>query len=211
MPAVEEEEEGEVGVMRRANLSPPKRKTGGIIEMWITNESYPSPTKELKVSGDEGDNEIILDDLNVGEERISKNDGEEEVETESTSIDSNSLNNSELLDSTTDHEKEVDRSFDPEIVIEELCDDESVGGDSDISLKKEGQTFPKKEEGKRLNESKIGYDPDVITKTDSSGLNESIVKDYKGEIELVELESDDDEVSEEHNLKRSRWSWNSMF
>ena len=134
MPAVEEEEEGEVGVMRRANLSPPKRKTGGIIEMWITNESYPSPTKESKVSGDEGD--IIFDDLNVGEERINKNDGEE-VEVESS--DSNSLNNSELLDSSTDHEKEVDRSFDPEIVIEELCD-ESVGGDSDISLEREGQT-----------------------------------------------------------------------
>ena len=205
MPAVEEEEEGEVGVMRRANLSPPKRKTGGIIEMWITNESYLSPTKELKVLGDEGDSETILDDLNVGEERISKNDGEEEVETESTSIDSNSLNNSELLDSSTDYEKGVDRSFDPEIVIEELCD-ESVGGDSGISLKKEGQTFPKKEEGKRLNESKIGYDPDVITNTHSSGLNEGIVKDHKGEIELVELESDDDEVSEESNLKRSRWS-----
>ena len=210
MPAVEEEEEGEVGVMRRANLSPPKRKTGGIIEMWITNESYPSPKKESKVSGDEGDNEIILDDLNVGEERISKNYGEE-VEMESTSTDSNSLNNSELLDSSTDHEKEVDRSFDPEIVIEELCDDESVGGDSDISFKREGQISPKKEEGKRRNEFKIGYDPDVITKTDSSGLNESIVKDYKGEIELVELESDDDEVSEEPNLKLSRWSWNSMF
>ena len=210
MPAVEEEEEeGEVGVMRRANLSPPKRKTGGIIEMWITNESYPSPTKELKVLGDEGDNETILDHLNVGEERISKNDGEEEVEVEST--DSNSLNNSELLDSSTDHEKEVDRSFDPEIVIEELCDDESVGGDSDISFKREGQISPKKEEGKRRNEFKIGYDPDVITKTDSSGLNESIVKDYKGEIELVELESDDDEVSEEPNLKLSRSSWNSMF
>ena len=211
MPAVEEEEEGEMGVMRRTNLSPPKRKTGGIIEMWITNESYPSPTKELKVLGDEGDSEIILDDLNVGEERISKNDGEEEVETESTSIDSNSLNNSELLDSSTDHEKEADRSFDPEIVIEELCDDESVGGDSDISFKREGQTSLKKEEGQRLNESKIGYDPDVITKTDSSGLNEGIVKDYKGEIELVELESDEDEVSEEPNFKRSRWSWNSMF
>ena len=203
MPAVEDEEEGEVGVMRRANLSPPKRKTGGIIEMWITNESYPSPAKESKVTGDEGDSEIIFDDLNVGEERINKNDGEEvEVEVEST--DSNSLNNSELLDSSTDHEKEVDRSFDPEIVIEELCDDESVGGDSDISLEREGQTSPKKEEEKRQNEFKSGYDLDVIAKTDFSGLKEGIVKDNKGEIELVELESDDDEVAEEPNLKRSR-------
>ena len=210
MPAVEDEEEGEVGVMRRANLSPPKRKTGGIIEMWITNESYPSPAKESKVTGDEGDSEIIFDDLNVGEERINKNDGEEvEVEVEST--DSNSLNNSELLDSSTDHEKEVDRSFDPEIVIEELCDDESVGGDSDISLEREGQTSPKKEEEKRQNEFKSGYDLDVIAKTDFSGLKEGIVKDNKGEIELVELESDDDEVSEESNLKHSRWGWSSIL
>ena len=201
MPAVEEEEEGEVGVMRRTNLSPPKRKTGGIIEMWITNESYPSPAKESKVTGDEGDSEIIFDDLNVGEERINKND-EEEVEVEST--ESNSLNNSELLDSSTDHEIEVDRSFDPEIVIEELCDDESVGGDSDISLKGEGRTSHKNEVGKRQNEFTSGYDLDVISKTHSSGLKEGTVKDDKGEIELVEL------VAEEPKLKR-RWSLNSML
>ena len=46
MPAVEEEEGG----MKRALVSPLKRKTGGIIEMWITDESYASPVKEAKVN-----------------------------------------------------------------------------------------------------------------------------------------------------------------
>ena len=90
--------------------SPPKRKTGGIIEMWITDENYTSPVKESKCSNRE--RIVLADDLNLAEEKV--DEAEEEVEkvfnkTVDSSI-SSSLNISDLLES----------SVDPDIEIEEL-------------------------------------------------------------------------------------------
>ena len=90
--------------------SPPKRKTGGIIEMWITDENYTSPVKESKCSNRE--RIVLTDDLNLAEEKV--DEAEEEVEkglnkTVDSSI-SSSLNISDLLES----------SVDPDIEIEEL-------------------------------------------------------------------------------------------
>ena len=92
MPAMEEGE----GEIRRALVSPLKRKTGGIIEMWITDESYTSPVKGAKVL----ESLDIADDLNLDEEKVEQT--EEMLNGTVDSSCSSSVNISDLLESSAD-------------------------------------------------------------------------------------------------------------
>ena len=96
-----EEVEGERGT-KRAMVSPIKRKTGGIIEMWITDESYTSPVKEVKIQGTLD----LADDLNLDEEKVETGEEEKkEKEVLKGSVDSSfssSVHASDLLESSAD-------------------------------------------------------------------------------------------------------------
>ena len=168
MPAVEEEEEGTKRALlsplkrkveevqggergtKRAMVSPLKRKTGGIIEMWTTDESYTSPVKEAKIL----ETLDLADDLNLDEEKVKTTEEKKEKEVPKSSVDSSfssSVHASDLLE----------RSTDPDIEIEEVeLGDESVGasdesGDKVTSSQTGRQRFSKTGEQEEAEESQL--------------------------------------------------------
>ena len=173
--------------------SPPKRKTGGIIEMWITDENYTSPVKESKCSNRE--RTVLADDLNLAEEKV--DEAEEEVEkglnkTVDSSI-SSSLNISDLLES----------SVDPDIEIEELelgeCD-VLEGEKTAISDK-----VPPSSDTDRPMFSTIGEEEEMQGEGSVGVINlgqksKVFMEDRKVPVEVVDLDS---EVEEEGGKKEA--------
>ena len=176
--------------------SPPKRKTGGIIEMWITDENYTSPVKESKCSNRE--RIVLADDLNLAEEKV--DEAEEEVEkvlnkTVDSSI-SSSLNISDLLES----------SVDPDIEIEELelgeCD--VLEGEKTANSDK----VPPSSDTDRPMFSKIGEEEEMQVKQGEGSVgvinlgqkSKVFMEDRKVPVEVVDLDS---EVEEEGGKKEA--------
>ena len=173
--------------------SPPKRKTGGIIEMWITDENYTSPVKESKCSNRE--RIVLADDLNLAEEKV--DEAEEEVEkvfnkTVDSSI-SSSLNISDLLES----------SVDPDIEIEELelgeCD--VLEGEKTANSDK----VPPSSDADRPMFSKIGEEEEMQGEGSVGVINlgqksKVFMEDRKVPVEVVDLDS---EVEEEGGKKEA--------
>ena len=173
--------------------SPPKRKTGGIIEMWITDENYTSPVKESKCSNRE--RIVLADDLNLAEEKV--DEAEEEVEkvlnkTVDSSI-SSSLNISDLLES----------SVDPDIEIEELelgeCD--VLEGEKTANSDK----VPPSSDTDRPMFSTIGEEEEMQGEGSVGVINlgqksKVFMEDRKVPVEVVDLDS---EVEEEGGKKEA--------
>ena len=173
--------------------SPPKRKTGGIIEMWITDENYTSPVKESKCSNRE--RIVLADDLNLAEEKV--DEAEEEVEkvlnkTVDSSI-SSSLNTSDLLES----------SVDPDIEIEELelgeCD--VLEGEKTANSDK----VPPSSDTDRPMFSTIGEEEEMQGEGSVGVINlgqksKVFMEDRKVPVEVVDLDS---EVEEEGGKKEA--------
>ena len=199
MPAVEEEGRG----IKNTLVSPLlKRKTGGVIEMWITDESYTSPVKEAKVL----ESLDLADDLNPDEEKVEKTEEEKEGE-----VDLSFSNTSDLLQS----------SADPDVEIEEVeLGDEGVGGareescdkfpSSKVGLSSDsgGHRFSKtseekdeKEEGQLVFNDMKAKDNDAH---ESKAKTEEGVDDQKFERTEDEEEASEKSTNSNHNEQKDK-------
>ena len=195
MPAVEEEGRG----IKNTLVSPLlKRKTGGVIEMWITDESYTSPVKEEKVL----ESLDLADDLNLDEEKVEKTEEEKEGE-----VDLSFSNTSDLLQS----------SADPDVEIEEVeLGDESVGGASDkfpsskVGLSsdsgrhrfsKTSEDKDEKEEGQLVFKDMKAKDNDAH---ESKAKTEEGVDDQKFERTEDEEEASEESTNSNHNEQKDK-------